>query len=109
MEPGRQVLGSSRPHRVGDPLEGSLRLHIDALGPYDDHLPPLAVQVLAPIDIVVPLLVIVGVLTAVVLDDEQQIGVAEVEPLVPVARPVADDPVDLRLGKPRKDDQHPQP
>jgi len=69
----------------------------------------LVVQLLAPFEVGVPLGGVLGVLSAVVLDDQLEVRIAEVEPAPPGAVVVHDAYVDPRLGESRQHDQHPEP
>jgi hypothetical protein len=89
--------------------ERAVRLDINALGPYDDQPPSIAVQLLAPLDIARPLSVVVGMLATVVLNDQLQIGIGQVEAFRPPAHRVVLDVVDHGLGQPGKHHQHPKP
>jgi hypothetical protein len=86
-----------------------VRFRVDPFGPDDDESPAVDVQLFAAINIVVPLRVVVGVLSTVVLDDKQQVGVRQIEPFRPRSHRVVLDVVDHRLGQPGQDHQHPQP
>src|SRR6478736_5400330 len=105
-EPGHRHTGSA--HGPRDPREGVRRCRVDVPG--HDHEPPdlLVVQRLVAADVAEPLLVRLGVLPAVVLDDQSEGEVGEVvspqQGPVVVVHPV----VHLGLGKSGEDDEQPQ-
>ena len=71
-----------------------------------DHEPPLeVVELLAPIDVALPLLVILGVLTTVVLDRDPRLAIAHVQAAQDVSLVVAELDVDRRLRQAGEDDQ----
>jgi hypothetical protein len=64
----------------------------------DDQAKAAAIQILAPFDVMLPLLGVLGVLAPVVLDQQLLALVPEVEPSHPAAVRRAHDQVDPWLG-----------
>jgi hypothetical protein len=78
---------------------------MDPLRDHNHDSPALLIKPFPPIEIMAPLLGVVGMLTTVILDDQLVFRVAEVESPSPLAAGNAHDHVDFRFGEPCEDDE----
>ena len=100
---------ASVPQRVLDVSYGLLRMLEDAFRSHQNQAPALRFEPRTSADVGVPLRAVLGVLTSLVLDREQEGGVAEVDAEDPGPVSGAQDLVDLRLGQAGQHHQHPEP
>lgn len=83
-----------------DALQGLERIVIQALSRDDNQAPAIALKCLTSFDVLQPIGTHIGMVSAVVLDDELEFGIAKIESLRPVAIQFTKDVVDLGSGSP---------
>lgn len=90
------AIGQSEP----DALQGLERIVIQALSGDDDQAPTLTLESLPSFDVLQPIGTHIAMVSAVVLNDELDFGIAKIESLRPVAIQFTKDVVDLGSGSP---------
>ena len=101
--------GSTLQQRISYPLQRSQRLLVDALRG-DDHQPPAhLVEFLPPEDVGQPLLSVLSMLTAVVLNDQTKALISQVIALSPAAVATTKDQIDARFRQTSKDQEQTEP
>jgi hypothetical protein len=93
------ALDECKPYAVQG-VEGGF---VQALASNDDESPAVSLKRFTPFDVAQPVGSDFGMVAAVVLDDELEIGIAEVKSAGPLAIPFAEDVVDLRFGQAAED------
>src|SRR5215203_2767048 len=99
------AIGESEPNA----LQGLERIVIQALSGDDDQAPTLTLESLPSFDVLQPIGTHIAMVSAVVLNDELEFGIAKIESLRPVAIQFTKDVVDLGLGQSTQHNEHPQP
>lgn len=96
----RNSLGATVAQRVLDLPQRALGVRIDAVSPDHEQPPAESIQLLTPFDVPTPLGVVLGMLSAVVLNEQPKVALAQVEAKGPFPVWAAEDHVDFGFGQP---------
>lgn len=107
-ELSRKVPGTTFAQELKDSPQRQVRPCVDVSGTDHHQSPTPVVKLLAAGNVASPLGGVSRVLASVVLDEELELGVAEVEPHEHLAVDIANDEVDPRLRQTCEHDQHAQ-
>jgi hypothetical protein len=107
--PRAETREAPRPQQSEHSIDRAVGLDVDAARRDHQDSPTIVVDRLASAQIGLSLVDPLDVVTSVVLDDDTYLGPAQVEPAEWLAVDLSDGVVDVRLGDPGQDQEHPEP